>query len=223
MVPQRHYLRVTEAVLLPPLSETVVPVQCPDEDIQLLEALDTTYQRKQITMSNGIADLSANVSFAVKIANLLRTPVTLRKQELVGHAIPAPIHVNAISFAGDPAKTPNEGGVAFSLRGSKTSASSEGIKSSETATEEFSVDDVNLSHLTTAERDEVRDLLGPFADMWNGKLCIINVTQHRIELKPGAAPVHAQPYRAGPNARSVEEEHVKNLLDAGVVEPAQSE
>ena len=172
-------------------------------------------------MSTGIADLSAKVPFlAVKIANLSRTLVTPRKNERVGHAIPAPVYVNAISCAGDHA---NEGGGGLVASVSKTSASSDGITQSETVTEEFTVEHVDLSHLNNAEREEVRGLLRPFADMWNGKLGKINVTQHRIELKPGATPVHAQPYRAGPKARSIDEEYVKKMLDAGVVEPGQSE
>ena len=66
-------------------------------------------------------------------------------------------------------------------------------------------------------------MLRPFADMGSGKLGNLSVTQHRIELKTGSTPVHAQPYRAGPKARQVEEEQVSKILDAEVIEPANSE
>ena len=65
-------------------------------------------------------------------------------------------------------------------------------------------------------------MLRPLADLWSGKLENISVTQHRIALKPGSSPVHTQPYRAGPKTRQVEE-HVSKMLDADLIEPANSE
>ena len=56
VVHTRQFLRVAEAVSLPPLSETVVADQADVEGPHLLESLDKIYHRKQITMSNGIAN-----------------------------------------------------------------------------------------------------------------------------------------------------------------------
>ena len=82
---------------------------------------------------------------------------------------------------------------------------------------------MELSHLDAAQGLRICEVLRPFAIMWSGKLGNIRVTQHRIELKPGSTPVHTQPYKAGPKARQVEKEHVSKMLDAGVIETANSE
>ena len=45
---------------------------------------------------------------------------------------------------------------------------------------------------------------------------------HHIDLVPEARPQRQQPYRAGPEKRKIIEEHIKELLEADVIEPAQS-
>jgi hypothetical protein len=50
-----------------------------------------------------------------------------------------------------------------------------------------------------------------------------HTTHHRIELTPGAKPVHSHPYRAGPRARGVEAAEVQRMLKAGVIEPSTTE
>ena len=72
VVHTRQFIGVAEAVSLPPLSETVVAVQADVAGPHLLESLDKIYHRKQVTMSNGIANLQRNVPVAVKIANMSR-------------------------------------------------------------------------------------------------------------------------------------------------------
>ena len=218
VVQTRQFLRVAEAASLPPLSETVVAVRADVEGPHLLESLDNLYHSKQVAMSNGIANLQRNIPVAIKVANMSRKTVTLTKNERVGCAIPAAVNILAINFEGDPpGQSRDEGGEGLDPVGS----SSDGTTPS--ASDTFTVDDVELSHLDAAQGRRVREMLRPFVDMWSGKLGNISVTQHRIELKPGSTPVHTQPYRAGPKARQVEEEHVSKMLDAGVIEPANSE
>jgi hypothetical protein len=59
--------------------------------------------------------------------------------------------------------------------------------------------------------------------MWDGRLGHVHATHHRMELKPGAKPVHSHPYRAGPRARKVEAAEVQRMLKAGVIEPSTAE
>lgn len=59
--------------------------------------------------------------------------------------------------------------------------------------------------------------------MWNGKLGIIKVTKHHIELQNGAKPVFAQTYRAGPKACQIEQDEINKKLSEGFIEPATSE
>jgi Reverse transcriptase (RNA-dependent DNA polymerase)/RNase H-like domain found in reverse transcriptase len=58
--------------------------------------------------------------------------------------------------------------------------------------------------------------------MWDGRLQVKATTQ-RIELKEGARPIRAHPYRAGPRAREAEAAEVQRMLKAGVIEPAHAE
>ena len=66
-------------------------------------------------------------------------------------------------------------------------------------------------------------MLRPHREMWDGRLEAVSATSHRIDLVPGARPVHAQPYRADGRAREVEQEEIEKMLTQGVIEPAISE
>jgi hypothetical protein len=59
--------------------------------------------------------------------------------------------------------------------------------------------------------------------MWDGRLGRVNATTHRIDLVPGAKPVHYQLVRAGTHAREAESAEVQRILKAGVIESASSE
>jgi hypothetical protein len=66
-------------------------------------------------------------------------------------------------------------------------------------------------------------MLEPHKDMWDGHLGTVTATQNRIQLTPGAQPVHAQPYRAGARACGAEEEYIQKMLAQDVLEPATCE
>ena len=66
-------------------------------------------------------------------------------------------------------------------------------------------------------------MLKKFSKMWQGQLGELKVGKHRIELKPDAKPVFAQPRRAGPAAREAERAEVKKMLELTVIEPASTE
>jgi hypothetical protein len=84
-------------------------------------------------------------------------------------------------------------------------------------------DQVNLGHLNEDENEAVLRMLEPHKKMWDGHLGTVTATQHRIQLTPGAQPVHAQPYRAGARARAAEEEEIQKMLAQDVIEPATCE
>ena len=88
---------------------------------------------------------------------------------------------------------------------------------------QFSLDDVDLSHLDQAQQVSVRKMLAPFSSMWDGSLGRVNVAVHRIETPKDARPFRSQPYRAGPKMRELEEQEIKRQLDLGVIRPSQSE
>jgi hypothetical protein len=59
--------------------------------------------------------------------------------------------------------------------------------------------------------------------MWDVHLGHVHSTSHMIDLFPGAKPIHAQPYRAGPRAREAESAEVQRMLKARVIEPVNSD
>ena len=59
--------------------------------------------------------------------------------------------------------------------------------------------------------------------MFSGKLGTIKVAKHHIKLKPGTAPIHQAPYRAGPDKREKIRAEIEYQLKAGVIEPASME
>jgi hypothetical protein len=84
-------------------------------------------------------------------------------------------------------------------------------------------ENLDLAHLTPQERKNVFQMLLKHRSMRGGRLGHVHTTSHRIELVPGATPVHSQPYRAGARAREAESSEVQRMLKAGVIEPTTSE
>lgn len=67
------------------------------------------------------------------------------------------------------------------------------------------------------------DLFERFDVSWNGSLGPIDAMEHLIELTPDAKPVHQPPSRAGLATRAVIPHEIASMLEAGVVEPANTE
>ena len=66
-------------------------------------------------------------------------------------------------------------------------------------------------------------MLAKYDHMWAGQLGKFNTVHHRIDLVEDARPVTQRPYRTGPKAREFIGDEVKRMLEAEVIEPAQSE
>jgi len=79
-------------------------------------------------------------------------------------------------------------------------------------------DSVDLS-----QRTRIMRVLEKHETVLAGKLGTVKATEHRINLKPGSKPVNMPPYRAGPLKRDQIREQIEYQLDAGVIEPAQTE
>jgi hypothetical protein len=76
----------------------------------------------------------------------------------------------------------------------------------------------NVPHLTDAQRDQLIATLKPHAYMWEGKLGRISTVKHHV-LTSGP-PVASQPYRAGPQSRTLIDAEIDRMLRMDVIEPA---
>ncbi len=59
--------------------------------------------------------------------------------------------------------------------------------------------------------------------MWQGQLGSVTVTEHRMDLEPGASPACLPPDRAAHKAQEVEKNEVEEMLRMDVIEPASTE
>ena len=210
-------LRLICRTVLAPHSESQVLVTVPVTGTVLLVPKPELYDKYHLSIANGIAEVKANVPFVIRIANLSKVSRTLVKNQVLGSVEQSPTTVLAINFALDensPQPSEEEGG-------------EPGVNSSTSVPEQSakpaSAADIDLSHLPVDVQKKARKMLQKYDMMWNGTLGKISVTEHRIQLKPDASPVHLQPYRAGPKAREFEHDEVQRMLTDSVVEPAKSE
>ena len=201
-------LRVAKAIMLPPRSEAHVSVQTASSGLKFLQSKAMTAESLGITMANGVAEVRPHVPFRVRVINVSAEPRLLKKDMVLGFALPHPTMIFAVPDSAGPGMTPEE--------------------QTDTAPDTTVVDDswreeVALDHLGDSDKARVLGMLSKHRAMWDGHLGTFTATSHRIELIPEARPVHCQPYRAGPQARQAETTEVDKMLKAGVIEPATSE
>ena len=60
------------------------------------------------------------------------------------------------------------------------------------------MEDIDIAHLSAAQKLKVRALLAKFAKIWDGCLGKIKAVSHRIDTLEDARPFRAQPYRSEP-------------------------
>ena len=199
-------VRVARLATIPPRSEAHIMVSCALAGLHLITSVDSR-RLNPISLARGVAEIRPNVPFRVRVINPTARDVCLPRNMVVGHAEVPPERILTIdgpSLVGD---SPDPG-----------------LPRTQMATPERSwEEEVELHHLSTTERKEVLRMLRPHREMWDGRLGAVSATSHRIDLVPGARPVHAQPYRAGGRAREVEQEEIEKMLTQGVIEPAISE
>ena len=209
--PTHRTIRVAQRITLPPQSETVVLARVDDAGTFFVQPDDRLYLRHRALVSNGIVEVRTNVPFPVIVANFATHPVTLHKRHALGAAVPHCPQDEVCAVEG------NQG----SCR--EQDACPDGNDSPVDASTCPSVEDIDLGHVPEDMRESVRNMLRTHESMWSGHLGEIKAAPHRIEIRAGANPVQAHPYRAGPAARRVEQEMVQGMLHDGVIEPARSE
>jgi transposase InsO family protein len=194
-----HQVRLAQAIRLAPLSETIALAVTEVTGLCVIENRPTHPRRPTLVQTpNGFTETRALQPFPLRVANLGEESTFLNKGFILGVA-------NQDWSAASPAlpssapKTPN------------------------TSSSEQTQQEADLAHLEISEQQAVRKILYPHSSMWDGTLGEVRVTEHRIELQAGARPVYQAPYRAGQKGRDVEKKEVERMLQAGVIEPANSE
>jgi hypothetical protein len=197
-------VRAVQRVVIPPRCEAHVTVKTAASEFCLIQ--NRICAGQGLILTNGIADVRPQVPFKVRVINKSHQERILPNGMVLGVALPHPEQVVSLASDGvevvdaeqqsDPGalvseKKPCEGNAATTPQG-----------------DESWKDQVDLGQLSEDERVAVLRMLEPHKDMWDGHLGTVTATQHRIQLKPGAQPVHAQHYRAGTRARAAEQEEL---------------
>ena len=82
--------------------------------------------------------------------------------------------------------------------------------------------DEKLSHLTEAQRQEMKELLAEYSDVFSDVPGRTEVLEQEIILQDGAVPVKQQPYRLNPIKAAALKEEVKYMLENDLIEVSDS-
>ena len=206
------------------------------------------YEIHGLTCTNSVVQVQPNRPFRLLVANFGTYPVRVQKGQVVAELLPHPRAVlESKTTIGEvlgilereeekfPNSTkPHTGESRFSpsdqAREDQPEELSAGLSASAPTKPQRrieqpppDVEELDLSHVPEWLRERFRRMLKKYSKMWDGTLGEINTTVHRIELVPETRPIAQAPYRAGPKAREIEAAEVQKMLEAGVIEPAQSE
>jgi Retroviral aspartyl protease len=192
-------IRVVKFTTVPSMSESLVWVQR-SSGTPVPAISGQTPRRIGYLHGEWLADILPLQPFPIKVLNTSTRDRVIPKGMLLGHALPHPKGIIALTSEEPPPVTerPDVDG-------------------------ELWKEELELAHLLPQQRETVFQLLSKYRKMWDGRLGRVNSTTHRIDLVPGAKPVHSQPYPAGHSAREAESAEVQRILKAGVIEPASSE
>ena len=222
-------VRVSQNITLSPETQTWVSVKSERHGVMVLQPYDKLYEDKGIIITNGVVQVQPHETFRVLIANFTKKPQPLVKNQVVAtlllhptEVIQSNVHLHEVlGLVDDSSDTLDANATNAST---EVNLASHRYGTAEPGGEEKppSVDAVDLFHLDSRYHARVRALLEKYSSMWDGKLGEIKLTEHRIDLMPDARPFAQPPYRAGPKARQIEQEHVDKMIREGVIEPAQS-
>ena len=243
-------VHVTESVTLPPETQTWVKVRTEEHGLVMIDPNARMYDTHLCLAGNGIAQVNPGKEFQILVANFGNHPKRLTAGQRIATAKPHPTSIveSKISHAElfgltDAEDQPSTDGT-NSKDESETNQPNEyrkrnynardaavinkhlaDLRESHMSDDETPVkaEDIDISDVDEKYHEEIRAMLKKHETIWNGKLGHINVLDHNIELVNGARPFKSPPYRAGPKTRELESFEIKKQLDAGIIEPSQSE
>ena len=215
----------------------------------VLDPRPRLYDKRQMSLTNGFADVQANRPFAIRVANFGASERTLSKNQVLRFANPAPDTVFQVDLPEDAFSRQSAERVCadeISLSHSEESPVSEtggdakrgasfrnallelpmhsGVTTRVKEPElPPSVDDLDLSHLDKKLQKRFRKMLSAFTGMWDGNLGVIMDTEHLITLREDAKSFRINPYRTGPAGRTEIRKAVTAMKEDGIIREAKSE
>ncbi len=225
---------------LPAHSQTWVSVTSKKAGLTLIESHDRLYQNWLCLAATGVAQVQPGKPFDILVANFSEEPVTLSKGLRVATATvhPKRLRESKIShgemlgvFTDEEILSLNLETTKYQKRGDLNAKDPDQIDRHLADAREahmdadekpVTADDLDLSDVDAKHHAAIRKMMRKHEDMWSGKLGNITVTEHTIDLVPGARPARSAPFRAGPKERELQAFELNKQLSAGLVEPSQS-
>ena len=234
-----HNAKVAKATEIPALSQAFVSVTSLRDGYSIVEPVGKLYDDHQLLTSNGVANVESNNPFRILLANLGRSPKTLAKNQVMATllsnpTIAVPTHVLLADVVDEGKETPSGTCAGTEERGSnnnttfrfKTDNTDNSHKLGTTISAKSasppSLDEIDVGHVPPTHREKLRSLLQEISTMWDGSPGEVNTTEHHIDLVKSARLIASHPYRAAPRPREAEQAEAQRMLDADVIEPAQS-
>ncbi|UYV70775.1 K02A2.6-like, partial [Cordylochernes scorpioides] len=88
--------------------------------------------------------------------------------------------------------------------------------------EEDKVTEIQISEdLTLSQKNELRQVLSKYSDLFSSKLGKTNLAKHRIDTE-NAKPIKHKPYRVSPKERDIIKEQIQDMLQEGVIRASSS-
>ncbi|CAN8072774.1 unnamed protein product [Agarophyton chilense] len=216
---RRPLRKVPTAAPLPPSMEYELAHGLPSPKIReskpsVLTAESQTWV-KVITQPHGLVVIQANA-----VITFTDNDYHLSKNHIVVAALPHPIEV--VPSHVSPAEV-----LEFSDVSDESTGAYEGPREEPQPTEEQNdreklVEELVFGKVPEGYKESIKQMLKKYASMWTGKLGGISATENHIDVIPGSRPISQPPHRAGPRTRQIEEDNVAKMLEAGVIETAQS-
>ncbi|UYV70128.1 K02A2.6-like, partial [Cordylochernes scorpioides] len=83
--------------------------------------------------------------------------------------------------------------------------------------EEDKVTEIQINEdLTLSQKNELRQVLSKYSDLFSSKLGKTNLAKHRIDTE-NAKPIKHKPYRVSPKERDIIKEQIQDMLQDGVI------
>ena len=247
--PKTNLVHVAQRIVLPPRSETIVKVLGGRTGPVVLDPRPRHYDKRQVSLTNGFADVQANRQFAIRVANIGACERTLDNNQVLGFANPAPDTVFQVDLPEDDFPRQSADPVCaieISLSHSEESPVSEthgdakrgssfrdallespmqsGVTTRSKEPElPPSVNDLDLAHLDKKLQKRFRKMLSAFTGTWDGNRGFINDAEHRVTLREDAKSFRINPYRTGPAGRTEIRKAVTALKEDGVIRDAKPE
>lgn len=214
-------IRVSQMTVVPPQHQAWITVTTAKHGLVVIQPNSALYHTHGILVANGIAQVEPNRPFKILVSNTGVNECRLHKNQVLGTALPhpsvvIPTHVMTADVLGISPES--------DLQPAAAQTATNNVKEEKVSEEETeeALEGVKMEHVPEEYRERLRRLLLKFSHMWNGHLGQIAATEHHIDVLPGTRPIAQPPYRAGPRARQIEQEHVDSMLEKGIIEPAQS-